>query len=329
MGFDMASIEKLPSGSYRARAMYKGQMYRITFDHKPTQKEITITLSEQMQEERTAKNGTFEKCALDYIRDRSNVLSPSSDRTYNTRLNQLSDGFKKSNLYDISTTDVQREINRFAKTHAPKTTRDLHGFISAVLGAYRPNFKLNTTLPQKKREKRYRPIEDDVKRILEAAEGTEDSIGFQLGVLSLRCSEICALTMDDLDGNKLYVHRNLVYNKGWKVKETPKTDAGNRTVYLPDKLAEEIREKGYFFKYTPNKLNLHLQKYQDKLKISRFRFHDLRHYFATYASRIMPEADAMALGGWKSDYVFKEIYREAAEDKQQESAEKFISNFLP
>ena len=32
-------IEKRPSGSYRVRKMYKGQMYTVSFDYKPTQKE--------------------------------------------------------------------------------------------------------------------------------------------------------------------------------------------------------------------------------------------------------------------------------------------------
>ena len=32
-------IEKLPSGSYRIRKMYKGQMYTVVFNEKPTQKE--------------------------------------------------------------------------------------------------------------------------------------------------------------------------------------------------------------------------------------------------------------------------------------------------
>ena len=30
-------IEKLPSGSYRIRKMYKGQMYTVVFNEKPTQ----------------------------------------------------------------------------------------------------------------------------------------------------------------------------------------------------------------------------------------------------------------------------------------------------
>jgi hypothetical protein len=36
----------------------------------------------------------------------------------------------------------------------------------------------------------------------------------------------------------------------------------------------------------------------------------------------MSEADAMFLGGWKSDYVFKQVYRESMKDKRKESANK-------
>ena len=36
---DAMKIEKLPSGSYRIRKTYKGQVYTVVFDSKPTQKE--------------------------------------------------------------------------------------------------------------------------------------------------------------------------------------------------------------------------------------------------------------------------------------------------
>ena len=242
----------------------------------------------------------------------------------------MSDDFKKLNIRQISQADVQRETNLYAQTHAPKSVKTFHGFIAGVLGVYRPQLMLHTTLPQKKVTETYLPTNDDVKAILEAAKGTEDSIGFQLGILSLRRAEICALTMDDLNGNELHIHRNKVYDEHnkWVVKETPKTDAGNRIVYLPDKLVEEIKEKGYFFKYSPQKLNKHLQEYQTALGIPKFRFHDLRHYFASYAATIMPESDAMALGGWKSDFVFKQVYRESMKEKRKESAQLLNSTLF-
>ena len=321
-------IEKLPSGSFRVRKMSKGKMYTLIFDHKPSAKEVTIALAEKMQDDTPKVKGTFEHYALEYIETRNNVLSPSTSYTYRKLVKALSESFKSMNLYDIGQTEVQKEINEYSVKHAPKSVRSLHGFIATVLGIYRPQLVLKTTLPQKIEKETYLPTDEDIKRILDYSEGTEDHVGFQLGVLSLRRSEICALSMDDLNGNELHVHRNKVWDNKWIIKESPKTDAGNRIVYLPQKLVDEINSQGYFFKYSPNKLNEHLQKCQKNLNIPKFRFHDLRHYFASYASTIMPEADAMALGGWKSDHVFKQVYRESMKDKRKVSADKFNEIFL-
>ena len=321
-------IEELPSGSYRVRKMYKGQVFTLIFDHKPDDREAINRMSDLMRDSTTV-SGTVESYALEYIRDRENVLSPSSIRTYNRLVKSMSDDFKRINIKNVSQADVQRETNKYAQTHAPKTVRAFHGFIAAILGVYRPQMTLRTTLPQKKVTDRYLPTNDDVKAILNAAKDTEDSIGFQLGILSLRRSEICALELSDLKGNELHIHANMVYNdKKWIKKETPKTDAGNRIVYLPDTLVKEINDKGYFFKYSPQKLNKHLQAYQKALDIPKFRFHDLRHYFASYAATMMPESDAMALGGWKSDFIFKQVYRESMKEKRIASAQRFNQEML-
>ena len=58
-------LEKLPSGSYRAQKMYKGKRYRITFDHKPSEKELTIAFAEKFEETQTGASGSFEKVAND------------------------------------------------------------------------------------------------------------------------------------------------------------------------------------------------------------------------------------------------------------------------
>lgn len=38
-------IEKRGSESYRVRKMYKGQIYTVSFDYKPTQKEAMLAMA--------------------------------------------------------------------------------------------------------------------------------------------------------------------------------------------------------------------------------------------------------------------------------------------
>ena len=312
-------LEQLPSGSYRVRKMVKGITYCMIFDHKPTQKEIAIALAERIQDEGVNK-GTFYKYAREYIENKKGVVSPATIRTYNTKLDQLSDDFKNENIYELDSNKVQHEIRIFALDHAPKTTKTLYGFISSVLTAYRPNLKLRVKLPQSIAKESYEPQNEDIKRILEHAENTEYSVAFQLGILGCRRGEICAASIEDLDGNNLWIHRSKVYNGKWIVKESPKTDASNRILPLPESLANQIREQGYIYNNHPNALNKAIHRYQKQLGIPPFKFHALRSYFASYAHSLgVPDADIMALGGWETDTIMKKVYRKSMEESKKQS----------
>lgn len=315
-------IEKLPSGTYRVRKTYNKRTYTMTFSEKPTQKEILSCFAELIENEDVGSE-TMRNYILKYIDSKRNVLSPSSVITYERFLNVISEDFLRIHLNKLTQLDVQKEINRYAEDHAPKSVKSLHGFLASVIALFRPQMILRTTLPQNIQKDRYLPTEEDIKALLKHTEDTEDHIAIQLGILSLRRSEIVALEMSDLKGNELHIHANMVWNKEWIKKESPKTDAGNRIIYLPQALADEIREKGYFYKLSPNKLNEHLQKYQKELGLPKFRFHDLRHFFASYASTIMSESEAMALGGWASPEIFKKVYREAFEKNKKNAANHF------
>ena len=196
-------IEKLPSGSYRIRKMYKGNTYTVVFDHRPTQKEAMQAMAAELDKIQRGRHDqlTFKAAGEKYIESKRNVLSPSTIRDYVTIMRQIPDPFLNKSIYDITALDVQAEINRLSQKCAPKTVRNHHGFISAVLSVFYPTLKLSTTLPQKIKNEPYIPSDEDIRRILAYSKGTEYEIPIILACYGLRRSEICALTLEDINGD--------------------------------------------------------------------------------------------------------------------------------
>ena len=323
-------IEQLPSGSFRIRKTVNGQTISKVFDHRPTQKEITVALAAEI--ENVAPKKAFVSCAKKYVESKNKVLSPNVVKLYNDYIDAaLPKWFLDIKMNEMTQVQIQTVINDYSKDHKPKTVRNLHGFISAVIKMYRPNMIIRTTLPQRQKYEPYVPSSDEVKQILDMSVGTQYHIPFQLGILGMRRGEICALTLDDLDGNTVKINKALALNDDNKfvVKPTPKTDESNREIYIPDALAKEIKETGYIFIGFPNMLLKALHRYQKKLGIPSFRFHDLRHFYASYAHSMgMSDADIMKSGGWKSDHVMKNVYRHAMKDKLQENQARIASGIL-
>ena len=315
-------IEKRASGSYRIRKMYKGQMYTVSFDHKPTQKEAMLAMADELQKvQKRHECMDFKAAAGKYIDSKRNVLSPTTIRAYHSTMKSISHKFLEMNVHDITAIDIQTEINRLSKEHRPKTVRNYHGFISAVLGTFCPNLKICTTLPQKVKNEPYIPSDMDVRRILEYIKGTEFEIPVILACYGLRRSEICALTLNDLDKDVIRINKAKVLNEDtmW-VEKTTKTTSSTREIVIPMEIADKIREKGYIYKGHPNSITRFLENTEDALGIPRFPLHKLRHYFASKMSALnIPEADIMRMGGWETDHVMKSVYRHSMMDKQKQA----------
>lgn len=328
-------IEKLPSGSYRIRKMYKGKMHTVIFDCKPTQKEAMQAMAsalDKVQEKHSSM--TFKAACEQYIESKRNILSPSTIRGYYTIIRQIPDTFLSENVHDITALEVQTEVNRVSKKCSPKTVRNHHGFISAVLGTFCPNLKLNTTLPQKVKNEPYTPSQEDVKRILDAIKDTPYEIPIILACYGMRRSEICALTLDDINGDIVHINKALVMdeNRKWVVKTTKTTESA-RKIIIPVDLADKIRKQGYIYKGHPNQLIKCLDKTEKELNIPHFSLHKLRHYFASEMSSLgIPEADILRLGGWETDHVMKSVYRHSMMEKEEkakrEAAEKFSASLF-
>lgn len=326
------TIEK-HGNKYRIRERHKGQLYIISLDYKPDKRQAELLIHEKILKNDISSNlsDTFEDSALKYITVKNNVISPSTIRGYHSIIRNLSEGFKGLKTSQITAENIQAEVNNYAATHSAKSTRNMHGFISAVLGLYRPNLNINTTLPLKRKYEACTPSEGDIKRILKEVAGTDYEIAYRLGCYGLRRSELCAITSADLSGNMLTIDKAKVLNERneWVIKSIPKTEDSQRTIYIDDKLAKLLKDKGYAFNDHPNRLNQHLHRMQRRLNLPAFRFHDLRAYYATMAHALgIPDKYIMANGGWSSPTIMDRVYKRAFSDKQIDANKRMAEHLI-
>lgn len=294
----------------------------LSVDNKPTQREAQRLIDEKIEQNAyNPKSGmTMQGAGNAYIALKDNILSPATIKGYKAIIKSLSEPFLATKIDDITPLDVQKEINDYSSTHSPKTTRNAHGFISAVLSTYKPSMQLHTTLPQKVKFEPYTPTEDDIKRVLEHVKNSDYEIAFRLGCYGMRRSEICAIdAASDLNGNMLSITKAKVLNEfnEWVIKPIPKTTSSQREIYIDDNLANMIREKGYAFNRSPDRLNKHLHRVLKRLNIPDFRFHDLRGYYASLCHSLnIPDKYILANGGWTSTNILDRVYKRAFADKQ-------------
>ena len=315
------TIDKLPSGSYRIRHQIDGRRYTVTIPYKPTKKEAFQMIQDKINGVDVLRK-SFADCATEYISGKSHTLSPATIRGYESILRMMPEKLKMSEIGAITAWDVQTYMDKLtAEGKTPKTVRNYHGFISAVLATFAPETNLSTQLPQKAKNDEYTPSDDDVKQILSMSKGTPYEIPLRLACYGLRRSEICALTPADLDGNRLTINKAKVLGKDreWYIKATKTTDS-TRTILIDDDLADLIRETGTVYDGYPNRIYWFLQKCQDKIGIPNFPLHYLRHYYASTAHALgIPDAVIMESGGWKTDHVMKRVYRHAKDTDDQQA----------
>lgn len=242
----------------------------------------------------------------------------------------MSDTFLALDLAHITQLDVQMEISSYAKNHAPKSVNNVHGFISAVLDFYRPDFKLHTTLPQKVKPTYHIPTDDEVKKLIAAVKGSDLELIVLLGICGLRRSEALAITPDDIDGNMLSINKAIVQNKDeeYIIKHITKTTSSTRRIWIPDYLVKLIKKSDCIYSKSPSNVVKELHHVQDRLGIQRFRLHDLRHYYVTFShAQGISDASIAETVGHSSTATTRNIYLHAQEDKQS-GIQKAIANSL-
>lgn len=165
-----------------------------------------------------------------------------------------------------------------------------------------PDKKIKVQLPQKEKKNLYVPTDNDIKRLMNYLLEFDIDMYIACNLAAfgtLRRSEICALTADDVNGNIIRVNKAMVLStdKEWIIKQTKNTSS-TRDIEMPEFVINMLPKKGYLVKINPSRVSDRFIKYLKKLNMRYFRFHDLRHYSASIMHAIgVPDVYIMQRGG--------------------------------
>lgn len=315
----MAQAKKMPNGKWKIQ-VYIGKdldgkrKYKWFTDY--DKRKCERMASEYVDEHRVVEeNGTFAKYLESYLNAKAPVLSASTIRGYKCTQRYIKlhyEAFYRTKTARIDRDMLQRIVNDMSAYISPKSVRNHYGLITAVL-KYSGHHVPEITLPAKKKPDLHIPDTNVIQDIIKASEGTEMEIPVLLAAFGgMRRSEICALQIDDIKGNVIHVQRAVVLSDDNKliVKETKTTDS-NRYVPISEDIIERIRKKGCITKIkTPNGITKRFEQITAKIGYTDIRFHDLRHWNASYLhSQNIPDIFILSRNGWSTDYVMKNVYR--------------------
>lgn len=331
----MAKAKKLPSGNWRVQAskVIDGKQIRKSFTA-PDKRKAELQAAQWLdgvEEYNDIDNITLKQAYERYIASKENVLSPNTVRSYTNISNTHLQGIMHRKISSLTTEDIQREINITATTSSPKTVRNVHGLLSAVMRMFRPQFVLQTTLPQKKPTQLYIPDDTEIKALMNVAKGTDMEVPILLAAFGpMRRGEICALTSDDIHGNIVTVNKAVAEDKNGKiVVKTPKNASSYRNIEYPDFVIKKLKNiSGKITNIGPEQMTQKFKALLKKNNLPDFRFHDLRHYNVSILhSMNVPDKYIMARGGWKTNYTMNTVYNHALKSKQNEYDNKISEHF--
>lgn len=320
--------QKLPSGMYRCQVTVNGKRVSVVEENPAVAQAKAVALRAGIMGGRKKPSSMTVGEAIDrYIESKDAVLSPSTIRGYRSIRENSLGNMGAMRLDELTQEAVQRHINDLAREKTPKYCRNVHGLLSAALAAYRPDFTLHTTLPQKVKVEIQIPTIEEVKILAEKAKGTKFELPFLLAIwMGLRTSEIRGLTWDCIEGDALHVKQALVYGEAGSVLKTTKSYSGNRKIRIPPYIKALIdsqpKNGEYIVRASRNALYKQLCKLCDENGLPHYRFHDLRHVQASVMLALgVPDKYAMERMGHASTNMLKTVYQHTMKSKSKEVAD--------
>lgn len=349
----MADAKKLPSGSWRCRA-------KKVIDGKTVVKSFTVSPDEfggdlktasrrakdkaelmarewQLSQEKTFRESPILSDALlKYIDDRSQVLSPVSIKTYLAYIPYF-DSIKDMYVSDIDTPVVQRLINDMAVSVSPKTIKSRIGFLLSVLDYAGNDRRFKLRYPQAIKREVTTPDIDEVLKLITAADSILKPVICLSAFGTLRRGEIAALKQSDIsrDMRLISIHADMVLDKDnhFVYKPLPKTSGSVRSVSLSEDIIELLPysdvPESFVFSLSPTAITRRFEKLRTKVGLDHIRFHDLRHFSASFRSDIgIPKKYIELEGGWVTDSkVLASVYDNPLESSRRKYTQ-MVNEFI-
>ena len=326
------TVEKLPSGSSRVRVTIGGKRYSFTASTPEEAEALALKaiadyrLNIAPVETRRRDPQTIGDMIETYIAARSNVLSPSTIRGYYVIKRNRFHDLQQLRYADLQPEDWQRYVNIESKTASGKTLKNAFGLVRAAVefcGHTVPPVRL----PQIVNHERPFLSADEIKIFLDAIYGDRIELPALLALHSLRRSEICALTWQqiDIEKNQINVSGALladVNNQYVRVAQNKNQTSRRLVPIMIPRLRELLLEQKRFhdphdFVYTgsPDTIRNGLKRVCKRAGLPEdITTHSLRHSFVSLAYSLgLNELTTMRLGGYADYGTMRKIYTHISE----------------
>lgn len=340
----MSDAKKQPSGKWR-NLLYVGRdengkrIYEsFTAD---TKREANLLASERAREleqgikkNRIPMELTVGEAIDKYIDERDAILAPKTAREYRGYRRNYLQGIMNVKIKRLTSDMIQREINKDARRLSPKSVHNAWALVHSALRAITPELDYKIDLPKKQKKEMRIPSNEQLIQIFEAVEGKKLELPILLGATcGLRRGEIVALDLDkDVDYERCVISVNKAMSNDtageWVIKST-KTVESTREVDAPAWVIEKLRDardSGYCW-MKPDGISSGFADLCKRFGFE-FRFHDLRHYYASLMLSLgVPDKYAMARMGHATPNMLKNVYQHLMDDKDKEVTQILNNHF--
>lgn len=343
-------LHRRADGNYEKSICINGK--RKTFYAK-TERELTRKIAMYRTEQFRSKR--FDELVEDYKDNYLPELSPTTQKSYNTILENFADEFKNRDVNEIKPSDIQRSIDNLSRTYTAKTKRNYLATLSSVFSfavrASSYGIDINPCnyikIKGKPSTERRIATDEEIKIICQNVKAHFGLFAFLLLTTGCRRAEALALNYEDIDfkNDVIHITKSVTWEHSVPELKLPKTEKGFRDVFLVPYLKDILpkKKKGLLFPSSKGNLMTECQytiawhkyckesglnNYAEKSCLSPLTAHCLRHNYATILNEAgVDTKQAMQLLGHANEATTKDVYTAITERKNKSDKQLISKKF--